>query len=283
LYYSDGFWEKTEKSAMKAAAILNFSSSEFGLLSRLLFLFCHEPWPDGQAPSTEAYAGLEKALVRWMEVMPDLLMRIQGARVIDFGCGGGEQAVQMAQRGAAFVVALDIDPERLKYAVNVAAANPAAARILVTDRVPPDFHADVITSQNSFEHFLDAEQILDKWKGLLVPGGKALVTFAPPWYSAWGAHMAYFCSLPWVHLVFPEKVILNVRSRFRSDGAHSYEEAGLARMSLAKFERLVRNSGFRIVESRYDCSWGLNFLRSVPLVRELFVNRVTAVLKVKQS
>lgn len=255
------------------------SPPQFGPLSRLLLKFCHQPWPHGQAPSTESYAGLEKALERWLEVLPDLPARIQGARVIDFGCGGGYQAVQMAERGAGFVVALDIEPERLKIATEAAASSPASDRLLVADRVPQGFRADVITSQNSFEHFLDADQILDQWKTMLAPDGQVLITFAPPWYSPWGAHMAYFCILPWVHLMFPESVILRVRNRFRSDGVRSYEEAGLARMSLARFERLVRHAGFRIVEKRYDCSWRLDFLRHVPLVRELFVNRVTAVLK----
>jgi hypothetical protein len=50
-------------------------------------------------------------------------------------------------------------------------------------------------------------------------------------------------------------------------------------MSLARFERIVRRSGLERVESRYECSWGLHFMRNVPVLRELFVNRVTAVLK----
>ncbi len=262
---------------------MNLSSAELGTLSRLLLMFCHEPWSEGLAQSTLGYSSLSTAFARWLEVLPDFRARIQGARVIEFGCGKGFQAVQMALSGAIIVLAVEIDPKALRATAELAAASPAVDKIRIVERIPPDFRADLITSQNTFEHLLDAEQVLQEWKRSLAPEGQILITFAPPWYAPWGAHMAYFCGLPWVHLIFPEQVIMKVRSRFRKDGARTYEEAGLARMSLARFEKVVRYSGFQIVDCRYDCSWGLHFLSNVPLVRELFVNRVTAVLKLAKA
>ena len=32
--------------------------------------------------------------------------------------------------------------------------------------------------------------------------------------------------LPWVNLLFPERVVLAVRSRYRTDGATRYEDCG---------------------------------------------------------
>lgn len=251
--------------------------------AQILSLFCHEPWPEGLFQSTREYTNLARAMDRWLEVLPDIRERIQGARVIDFGCGGGFQAVAMAESGAASVLGVEIAPKAYQFAKQSAAASSASDKIQIVEKTPANYHADVITSQNSFEHFVDAPEILKEWKACLAEDGQVLVTFAPPWYSPWGAHMAYFCRLPWVQLFFPERVIMEVRSRYRSDGASTYREGGLARMSLSRFERLVQESGFKIVHSSYECSWGLNFLRKVPVLRELFVNRVTAVLKHREA
>ncbi len=242
-------------------------------------MFCHAPWPNGFAEGSRSYTNLPHALDRWLDVLPDFRNRIQNAHVMDFGCGEGFQMVAMAEAGAASVLGVEIELCDCQVAAELIAASPAGAKMRIEHQVPPLYFADVITSQNSFEHFMEAEKILTIWKQCLSPNGQVLITFAPPWYSPWGAHMAYFCRLPWVHLFFSEEVVMHVRRNYRDDGASTYSEAQLSQMSLSRFERLVRNSGFALVQARYDCSWGLDFLRGLPLLRELFVNRVTAVLK----
>jgi SAM-dependent methyltransferase len=69
-------------------------------------------------------------------------------------------------------------------------------RVAFTGKIPTGMKADVIVSQNSFEHFLDAGEILAELRAALAPGGKLFVTFAPPWYAPWGAHMGIFCRAP---------------------------------------------------------------------------------------
>jgi SAM-dependent methyltransferase len=256
---------------------------KLNLPAQLLMMFCHEPWEGGFFESSAAVHNLPRAFDRWLEVLPDFRTRIRGARVIDFGCGKGFQAVAMAQHGAVSVLAVEILPGDLQATRELAAASPVADKIRIVERIPQGYTADLITSQNSFEHFIDAESILQELKQALAPHGQILITFAPPWFSPWGAHMAYFCGLPWCHLLFPEKVIIDLRSRYRDDGARTYEDAGLARMSLAKFERVVRNSGLRFVDFRYECVWGLDFLNNIWGLRELLVNRATAVLEMAEA
>ena len=90
--------------------------------------------------------------------------------------------------------------------------------------------------------------------------------------------MGFFTKLPWVHLIFPERVVMAVRSRYRNDGAKTYSVA-LAKMSIRKFEGLIRKSGLRVRHCRYDAVRGLNFLAHVPILRELFINRVSCILE----
>ena len=83
---------------------------------------------------------------------------IRDREVIDFGCGTGSEAVEMAQRGARRGVGVDLQ-ERL-----LAVARDAAARAGVADRctfvTTTTERADVIVSLDAFEHFEDPAGIL---------------------------------------------------------------------------------------------------------------------------
>ncbi len=90
--------------------------------------------------------------------------------------------------------------------------------------------------------------------------------------------MGFFCKLPWIQLFFSESTILEARSYYRFDGARTYREAGLAEMSIAKFERVTRDCGLKMTSLRYDCIKGQDYLRYVPMIRELAINRVSCIL-----
>jgi SAM-dependent methyltransferase len=129
------------------------------------------------------------------------------------------------------------------------------------------------------EHFPDPADALRQMERLLKPTGRILITFGEPWLSPWGSHMQFFCKVPWLNLWFSERTIMTVRSLYRQDGATRYEdvESGLNKMTLQKFERIVRDSGLVMEHRRYRCLKGLDFLARTPL-RELFVNQINCVL-----
>lgn len=208
---------------------------------------------------------------------------IADKRVLDFGCGTGYQAVAMIEAGAAEVVGLDIVPALLRRARRHAAEHG------VSDRV--SFHLgsdqgkigtfDVIISVDSMEHFVEPATVLETWRHLLRPGGIALVTFGPPWLAPYGAHMHFFTRVPWVHLLFPERIIMDARSRFRADGAERYEEVegGLGKLTVRRFERLVAESGLACNHLSFTPVCGMRSATRIPLVRELLINNVAAVLQ----
>ena len=213
---------------------------------------------------------------------PDLLQRVAGKRVLDYGCGAGHQVVALAQRGAAHVTGLDTSPPALRAARQLASEAGVGRRVelvaALDERLRDAF--DVIVSQNAMEHFPDPASTLAAMAMLLKPGGVILMTFGPPWFAPYGHHMFFFTKMPWVNLLFSERTVMRVRSLFRSDGATRYEDVaeGLNRMSVRKFEGLVARSGLEMRHRHYRCVKRLDFLARVPLARELFINHISCVL-----
>jgi SAM-dependent methyltransferase len=252
------------------------TSQTISLAARVLLLFCRTPGtPDYPMSGVHYQSG--KELDRLCEVFPDFSRELRDKVVIDFGCGLGYQSVAFAQAGARQVIGVDISEDGLRVARQRIRDQGLEDKIKFVARIPDDLKADVIVSQNSFEHFLEPAEILGELRRALAPGGQIFITFAPPWYAPWGAHMTHFCKLPWVQLLFSERTIMEARSLFRADGARTYHDSGLAQMSLAKFENVVASSGLHYAFKRYDCSRGLDWIQGTPL-RELFVNRVSCTL-----
>ena len=106
-------------------------------------------------------------------------------------------------------------------------------------------------------------------------------SFAEPWYGPRGSHYDAYSRLPWVNLLFSERTAMRVRSHFRSDGARRYEDiqGGLNRMSIAKFERIIRNSGMRCEFFRVYITKKIPLLEHVPIARELFGSAAACILR----
>jgi SAM-dependent methyltransferase len=168
------------------------------------------------------------------------LSEIQGRTVIDFGCGVGEGAIEMALRGARRVIGIDIQEDLLEVAKEKAQAAGVADRCCFAPST--EEHADLIVSFDAFEHFREPAKILALMSTLLKPGGEVLASFGPTWYHPLGGHL--FSVFPWSHLVFSEAALFRWRQDFKSDGATHFGEGsgGLNRMTIAKFEKLVAAS-----------------------------------------
>jgi SAM-dependent methyltransferase len=249
---------------------------------RILFALSRTP-DDSDYGSYDTAATTENALALLHRAYPNLRTIVSGKRVVDFGCGTGMQGIALVKEYGCTVVGIDSNRRILeKAAENARAANISAEALSFVERASPDMmnSFDVIISQNSFEHFGNPSGILDEMRDLLNPSGVILLTFGPPWLAPYGSHMQFFCKVPWVNVLFPEEIVMKVRSSFRRDSAMRYEdvESGLNRMTIAKFERIVSSSKLRIAYKNYDCIKGINFLGKLPLLREFFVNHVTAVL-----
>jgi SAM-dependent methyltransferase len=201
--------------------------------------------------------------------------QIQGRTVIDFGCGPGDEAIEMAQRGAGRVIGVEIRELWLEK------ARQHAIEAGVTDRcvfvTTPDEQADIVVSLDSFEHFRDPAEILRIIDRYLAPGGSVVVSFGPPWFHPRGGHL--FSVFPWAHLVFTDRALLRWRKDFKPHQvARTVAECGLNGMTVARFERLVAESPFRFERYEIRPIRGLRWFKA-RLLREIGTSIVTCTLR----
>lgn len=206
-----------------------------------------------------SYAGRSKVEALFGKAIWD---EIRDKTIIDFGCGVGGEAIELAQRGAKHVYGVEIKERWLAIAREQ--ARTAQCDNVTFSKAAPE-PADMILSIDSFEHFADPAAILETMAKMLKPGGYVVASFGPTWYHPLGGHL--FSVFPWAHLIFSEKALCRWRSHLRNDGAQRFSEVegGLSQMTIRRFEHLVEESPFR-----------LDRLETVPIrAARKFHNRLT--------
>jgi 2-polyprenyl-3-methyl-5-hydroxy-6-metoxy-1,4-benzoquinol methylase len=103
----------------------------------------------------------------------DVWNEIRGKVVVDFGCGKGTEAIELAQRGAQHVYGVDI-LERWLATAREEAAKVSCHNVFFGEEVP-SHSADVIISIDAFEHFEDTAAVLETMATMLKPGGVARI------------------------------------------------------------------------------------------------------------
>ncbi len=174
----------------------------------------------------------------------DLVGEVSGRTVVDFGCGDGLEAVELARRGAKRVYGIDTNTACLDMARWQANHAGVSHSIELSTETPANVFADLAISVDSFEHYADPAAVLRLLHGLLRTGGVLLVSFGPPWRHPYGGHL--FSVYPWAHLLFSEAALVRWRDGRRDDRPGSFAEAGLNRMTVKRFERLAHESAFDV-------------------------------------
>ncbi len=211
--------------------------------------------------------------------------------LLDVGCGTGALCIEAAVRGAKRAVGVEIqgvaegnarlrdDYPDLRDRVEFIATDGSLCEL-------GDRTFDIVVSQNSFEHYSDPERFVGVLKGRLAPGGSIVIGFAPLWKSPLGGHISYMTRLPWAHLIFPERVVLAERRRFRPhEHAERYQDivGGLNRMTLRRFRDIAASTGlqpsmFEINLGRHPALRIATLAARLPGLQEYATHSVYAVL-----
>jgi 2-polyprenyl-3-methyl-5-hydroxy-6-metoxy-1,4-benzoquinol methylase len=270
----------SQSDQVKAQGTTGHKPAELTRLSeKILMRLCHDPKASDYRGGTVT-TRLDTALDFLKKTVPNFREYLRG-KVLDFGCGWGNQAVAMAIAGAGEVVGVDV--RGLDRARKLAAENNCTDRVRFVEQVPSaELETfDMVLSCSAMEHYGDPAGMVELMKQAVKPGGVIIISFAEPWYGPRGSHFDAFSRLPWVNLLFSEKTILRVRTHFRSDGAQRFEdvEGGLNRMSVAKFEHIIRNSGLKTEFFRVYVTKNIPLLGHIPFARELFASAAACVLR----
>ena len=180
--------------------------------------------------------------------------------IIEIGCGAGDFAISLAKTGAQKVLGVDIDRELINTAQKKAKIEN------IDDKISfkcSDFNSlrtndlyDMAFSINAFEHIPSPVTSLKQIYNCLTHEGVFCTIFGPLWLSPYGAHMWEFTSIPWVHFLFPEKVVLKVRTEFYRPGdpVDRYEDVRghLNRITVKKFMNYASEAGFNVETLRVN-------------------------------
>jgi SAM-dependent methyltransferase len=279
-------WSKVNAHDLtQSANILPQEESKVPVSESILRKFCHKERPQWDSfGHLSTYGGGKQRTQRSLadRFGSDIWQRLQGKRVLDFGCGYGADVIALATLG---ISAVGIENRQLLVdgACARAAQLNVPAHFYHTSAQLPGDSFDTILSINSFEHYLDPAGVLDRMRNLLRPGGDVLIDFSPPWLHPYGAHCREMTAFPWVQVFFPEKAVMKLRSEYYAEKPTCYEEAagGLGKMTVSKFNRVIADSPFKFRKLELIGIKGLQAPTKIPVVRELVTSSIRAELEAK--
>lgn len=223
----------------------------------------------------------------------------EGKTVIDIGCGAAGKSLYYASCGAKKVYGLEILEKYRGEADSLAKSLGLSDKFEFvagdSSKIPfEDGFADTIIVNDAMEHVDDPEGTLSEMQRVLKKGGRIYINF-PPYYHPTGAHLSDAVSIPWVHLFFPEKVLIEAyrelvkdlpdganRIAFRisekPDGREYFSY--INKMTVKRFKRIL--GALSIAPAYYSEEPLRGFLKPLarlPLLKELFVKMVVCVIE----
>ncbi|MEN6388167.1 MAG: class I SAM-dependent methyltransferase [Candidatus Cryosericum sp.] len=188
----------------------------------------------------------------------DLLNEIKGKTMLDIGAGGGGKTTFYAINGATRLTGIDTEEGFINQAREFASSrNAANIDFVVADAEEMPFHDDsfdMCVMNDVFEHVSKPEAVLKEVHRVLKPGGKVFIN-SPPYFHPYGAHLTDVIGIPYVHLLFPEPVLINAYKKLALTTKSAEKRIGLRfgivdsreqityinKMTIARFERIIRN------------------------------------------
>ena len=236
---------------------------------------------------------------------------VRGKSVLDVGCGYGATCIYLAQQGARQVVGIDIEAHRIAFAQKKLTHDycDLAHKVrfqLVSDargrgepRAKDDVGQslplagekfDIILSKDSFEHIAQPRQFIADLQEHVAEDGIVAIGFGPLWKSPYGGHMSFMTRFPWAHLLFPERVVMQERKRYRPhEHAEAFEQVkgGLNKMTLRTFIDIMRSSKleplyFKTNVHQRKLIKVFNALRHIPGCQEYFTVNVYSIWRLKR-
>ncbi len=226
----------------------------------------------------------------------NLLCEIAGKAVLDIGAGGGGKSVFYALNGAKKVVGIDIEKDFVKEAKAFAEKkNVCNTEFIVADACNMPFESetfDICVMNDVFEHLSEPEKVLKEVYRILKKGGKVFIN-SPPYFHPYGAHLSDLIGIPYVHILFPESVLIKAYKELAKNTKSYLKRVNLRfgivegkerityinRMTIKRFEGIIRKENpfetelYKLIPLKTK----LAFLTRVPILREMFVRMIVYV------
>ncbi len=137
--------------------------------------------------------------------------------VADIGCGAAGKSLYYAAGGAKKVIGVEILEKYCQEAQRLAADLGLSDKFefVCANAAQLPFESgsiDTVIMNDAMEHVEDPEGTLQEILRVLKKGGRLYVNF-PPYHHPFGAHLSDAIHIPWVHMLFSEKVLVQAYKR----------------------------------------------------------------------
>jgi len=182
------------------------------------------------------------------------------ARVLEIGCGTGGVLAAFLDRGYQGA-GVDLSAYSLDFAKEKLAGYIQSGQLTIVLKdiyqIDPETELngkfDLIILKDVIEHIPHQEQLMEKMKDLLLPGGAIYFGF-PPWQMPFGGHQQMCHSkilsrLPYFHLL-PMPVYKAILKAFGEipDELVDIKKTGI---SIERFEKIAKKAGYKIIDKDY--------------------------------
>ncbi|MCW8308435.1 methyltransferase domain-containing protein [Acidiphilium sp. PA] len=198
-----------------------------------------------------------------------------GARVLELGCGHGALSVDAAAKGAAQVLGIDLDDQRIAFAqTHAPQAYPNLAQVMAfrcvdIAAIEGEAGFDIVLCKDTFEHIMDLPGVVAEVHRLLRPGGLFVIGTSPLYYSPFGDHGRYLGSgIPWLGAWMPEPLLFRLASVKQRTKIASAADVGLNKMTPARFRALFAPNAWDVRMLRYNAG-DKRLLRALSALRRL--------------
>lgn len=224
-----------------------------------------------------------------------------GKVVADIGCGAAGKSLYYASQGAKKVFGVEIlvkyENEASKLASELGLKDKFEFVCADASKLPfEDNSIDTMIMNDAMEHVDEPEKVIGECLRVLKKGGRLYVNF-PPYHHPFGAHLSDLIYIPWVHMLFSEKVLIEAykelaktvpdaaeRIKFRISMRENGTEyfSYINHMTIKRFEKILKKMD---IVPAYYCHEPLrnafSWARNIRGLREMLVKMVVCVIEKK--
>lgn len=221
--------------------------------------------------------------------------------VLDIGCGAGGKTVFYASQGVKSIVGVEILEKYKKEAEELSRKYGVSDKFsfVCADAANTPFEDetfDTIIMNDAMEHVDEPEKVLNECYRILKRNGRLYLNF-PPYNHPYGAHLSDAIGMPWVHVFFSEKTLIETykilvkdlpdgidRIKFRIDKKPDGTEyfSYINKMTIKRYERILKNSKFNVEYYKEEPLRNVfKHVAKLPFFKEFLVKMVVCVLTKK--
>ncbi len=219
--------------------------------------------------------------------------------VLDIGCGAAGKTIYYASMGVERIVGVEILGKYRDEAEQLARKYGMEDKFefVCADASKTPFEDetfDTIIMNDAMEHVDEPEKVLEECYRILKKNGRLYLNF-PPYNHPYGAHLSDAIGMPWVHVFFSEKTLIETykelvrdlpdgkeRIEFRigkkADGTEYFSY--INKMTIKRAKTILQNSSFNV--EYYSEEPLRNIFRypaRLPVLKEFLVKMVVCVLR----